>query len=321
MSQIGLVLGGGGITGASFQIATLMALEMACDWEASEADLVVGTSGGAYVAALVRSRRLDLDSLVRPGEDRRAVAERIRRQVFVPEPGLSMARWLRHGVIPSLRRPGISAIMGSPARYSPRGIAAWVREQVGDMADGWPPEPTVITAYDLSERGRIAFGSVTAPMVGIAEAVAASSAIPLLFHPYSIGGRAYVDGGVASGTHLDLVLRSSRPLDLIIVIVPMAAETGRNRAWPHERLLDRVGRRSLEQEMAQVAAEWPDTDMLVLCPPPAVLMEMRPNPMAAEAAIPTFVRILSAMKRKLAEHDVWEVLHRHLTAPRTEAVL
>lgn len=320
MSRIGLVLGGGGITGASFQMATLMALERACDWEASEADLVVGTSGGAYVAALVRTRRLDIDSLVRPGKGRRAVEERIRRQVFVPEPGLSMARWLRHGVIPSLRQPGVTAIMGSPARYSPRGIAAWVREQVGDMGDGWPPQPTVITAYDLSERGRIAFGSVTAPMVGIAEAVAASSAIPLLFHPYSIGGGVCRRrDGVGDSSRSRPGERTAPGPDH--VIAPMAAATGRNRAWPHERLLDRVGRRSLEQEMARVATEWPDTDMLVLYPPPAVLMEMRPNPMAAEAAVPTFVRTLSAMKRKLAEHDVWEVLHRHLAAPRTEAVL
>lgn len=115
-----------------------MALELACEWQASDADVVVGTSGGAYVSALVRSGRLDLDSLVRPGDDRRAVAERIRRQVFVPDPALSMSRWLRHGVLPSFRRPGVTAIMGSPARYSPRGIVTWVREQVGEVADKWP---------------------------------------------------------------------------------------------------------------------------------------------------------------------------------------
>lgn len=318
MSRIGLVLGGGGVTGASFQIATLMALELACDWEADEAELVVGTSAGAYVAALVRTGRLDVDSLVRPGEDRAAVAARIREQLFLPQPGLSMGRWLRYGVLPSFRRPGLTAILGSPARFSPQGIAGWVRHQVGKGADTWPDRATVITAYDLICRSRVAFGSVAAPEAGLADAVAASSAIPLVFHPHSIAGRAYVDGGVASGTHLDLVL-ASPALDLIIVIAPMAAEAARQGAWPHERLLDGVGRRALEEEMSTVEAHWPGTDILVLTPPPGVLETMRPNPMAVEAAVPTFVRTLKSMRRELAEPMVWDVLDRHLASRSPDA--
>ncbi|MFP3913877.1 MAG: patatin-like phospholipase family protein [Actinomycetota bacterium] len=312
MSRVGLVLGGGGITGAAFQIASLMALELACDWEASRSDVVVGTSGGAYVASLVRSGKLDLDSLVLPHEDPDQVAERIRRQIFVSAPGLHLGRWVRNGVLPSLRQPGVTALMGSPARYSPRGIAGWVREQIGVGADTWPERPTVIAAYDVSGRRRAGFGSVSAPEASLADAVAASSAIPLLFHPHVISGRAYVDGGVASGTHLDLVLGSVDPLDLIVVIAPMAAEEGRSGAWPHERLLDRVGRRSLRDEKAAVLSAWPHTEVLVLRPPPAVLAVMRPNPMAPDAAVPTFARTLIAMKRQLAETHTWGVLTRHL---------
>lgn len=314
MSRIGLVLGGGGVTGASFQIATLMSLELACDWEADQADLVVGTSGGAYVASLIRSGCLDLDSLVRPGEDRAAVAARIREHLFLPQPGLSMGRWLRYGVLPSLRRPGLTAVLGSPARYSPEGIARWVREQVGEGADRWPNRATIVTAYDLTARSRVAFGSVTAPEASLADAVAASSAIPLVFHPHSIAGRAYVDGGVASGTHLDLVLAGPTPLDLIIVIAPMAAEAARRGAWPHERLLDGVGRRALQEEMGIVGEHWPGTDIVVLSPPSSVLDAMRPNPMAVEAAVPTFTGTLKAMRRKLAEPVVWETLVRHLAS-------
>lgn len=315
MSRIGLVLGGGGVTGASFQIATLMALELACEWEPDQAEMVVGTSAGAYVAALVRSGRLDLDSLVRPGEDRVAVAARIRGHLFLPQPGLTVGRWLRHGVLPSFRRPGLTAVLGSPARYSPQGIADWVREQVGEGADTWPEQATLISAYDLAARDRVVFGTVAAPEAPLADAVAASSAIPLVFHPHSVAGRSYVDGGVASGTHLDLVLASPGPLDLIIVIAPMAAVSPRGGAWPHERLLDRVGRRALEEETTLVEAHWPGTDILVLSPPPSVLVEMRPNPMAVDAAVPTFVRTLKAMRRHLAQPDVWRILERHLMAP------
>lgn len=314
MARIGLVLGGGGITGASFQIGTLMALELACDWDAEEADVIVGTSGGAYVAALVRAGRLELDSLVRTHEDPSSVADRIRSHIFHADPRLEVGRWLREGLLPGLRRPGLSLLMGSPARFGSSGLVRWVQEQVGEHAHAWPAAPTVVTAYDLAARCRVAFGTVAAPEVSLADAVAASSAIPLVFHPHTIDGVSYVDGGVTSGTHLDLVLGSDSPLDLIIVIAPMAAERSRRGAWPHERLLDRVGRRSLSEEIELVTSRWPDTDVLVLQPNPAVLAVMRPNPMSATAAVPTFVETMRAMKEELARPEIWEVLERHLVS-------
>jgi hypothetical protein len=39
-----------------------------------------------------------------------------------------------------------------------------------------------------------------------------------------------VDGDVISGTYLDLVLGSEEPLDLVIVLAPIAAETPRRGA-------------------------------------------------------------------------------------------
>ncbi len=58
-----LVLGGGGLLGAMFQIAALSALEEA-DPRQTEFDLAVGTSGGAVVAALLAAG-------LRPAELRR----------------------------------------------------------------------------------------------------------------------------------------------------------------------------------------------------------------------------------------------------------
>ena len=314
MSRVGLVLGGGGITGAAFQAASLMAIELACGWDPNSAEVVVGTSGGAYVSALVRSDRLDLDSLVRDGDESGDVAERIRRHVFVKQPGVKVGQWLRQGILPSIRRPGVTMLMGSPARYDASGVADWVEAQVGDAAYSWPTRSTVITAYDLARRDRVAFGTVEAPDVTLADAVAASSAIPLVFHPYDIDGRSYVDGGVASGTHADLVLGAPEPLDLVIVVAPLAALHDRSGAWFHERILDRVGRRSLEEEIDILHQHWPETDVLVIRPTPLVLEAMRPNPMAAEAAVPTFIRTMAAMKKYLAQPHIWNVLERHCCA-------
>lgn len=306
------MLGGGGVTGGAYEMATLMAIELATGWNPNHAEVVVGTSGGAYVAALLRNDSLTLDSLVRSGEDRSDVADRLRRHIFVKDPGADVGRWVRHGLLPGLRRPGLTLLLGSPARYDAGGLADWVDDSIGHNAPPWPDQPTVITAFDVATRDRVAFGTVDAPDVHIADAVAASSAIPIVFRPYVIDERAYVDGGVASGTHADLVLGSRSALDLVIVIAPMAALEDREGAWFYERVFDRVGRRSLDEELAIVEAKWPDTDVLVLRPAPQVLEAMRPNPMDTDAAVPTFIRTLASMKRKLATTEVWGLLERHL---------
>jgi NTE family protein len=310
--SVGLVLGGGGVTGAAYEMAALMAIELATGWNPNHADVVVGTSAGSYVAALVRSERLVLDSLVLAGETREEVAARIASRLFVKRPGVHVRRWVRHGILPGVLRPGLTLLLGSPAPFHAGGLADWVREQIGPDAEEWPTRPTVVVAFDVAARRRVAFGTVEAPDLPLAEAVAASSAIPLIFRPYEVEGRVYVDGGIASGTHADLVLGANEPLDLVIVLAPMAAEEARQGAWLHERVFDRVGCRSLEEEVALIRSTWPHADVLVMRPSPAVLAAMRPNPMDAKAAVPTFIRTLTAMKRTLARPEVWSVLSRHL---------
>lgn len=320
MSSIGIVLGGGGVTGASYEMAALMALELATGWDPRNADVIVGTSGGAYVAALVRSGRLDLDSMVQRHEDREAVADRISGHLFARDRRVRLGRWMRHGILPGLRRPGLTMLLGGPAAWSTDGLADWVREQCGPAAESWPERPTIITAFDVAGKRRVAFGTESAPDVALAEAVAASSAIPVLFQPRSVGDRLYVDGGVVSGTHADLVLGNPTPLDLLIVIAPMAADEERDGAWFYEKVFDRVGRTALGSELTRIHEEWPETDVVVLRPSPAVLAVMRPNPLDPDAAVPTFIRALMAMRRKLADPEVWAVLERHLVGtPRRRA--
>lgn len=312
MSSIGIVLGGGGVTGASYEMAALMALELATGWDPQKADVIVGTSGGAYVAALVRSGRLDLDSMVKRHEDRQAVSDRIAGHLFARDRRVRLGRWMRHGILPGLRRPGLTMLLGGPAAWSTDGLADWVRDQCGPVADSWPKAPTIITAFDMARKRRVAFGTESAPDVALAEAVAASSAIPVLFQPRKVGDRLYVDGGVVSGTHADLVLGSPEPLDLLIVIAPMAADEERDGAWFYEKVFDRVGRTALGSEITRIHEEWPETDVVVLRPSPAVLAVMRPNPLDPDAAVPTFIRALMAMRRKLADPEIWAVLDRHL---------
>lgn len=306
-------MGGGGVTGASYQMATLMALELATGWNAQSAEVVIGTSGGSFVTAILRCGRLSLDSIVQRHEDRDAVADRISSHLFNRRPGVHVGTWVRHGLLPGLRRPGLTMLLASPAPYEASGLADWVRSQCHESSDGWPDLPTIITAFDVKAKRRVAFGTEGAPNVGLADAVAASSAIPLVFRPWEINGSVYVDGGVVSGTHADLVLGRGKPLDLVLVIAPMAADQDREGAWVHERVFDRVGRTALQTELAMIRQAWPQVEILTLTPSPQVLPAMRPNYMDPTAAVPTFIRTLIAMKRRLAAADVWDVLDRHLT--------
>ena len=311
------MLGGGGITGAAYEMAALMAIEMATGWDANQSEVIVGTSSGAFVTALVRSHALGLDSLVLPEDERSDVTQRIRNHVYTRGAGVGMGDWVRHGIVPGVRRPGLTMFLGSPAPYQAGGLAEWVTAHVGETAaSGWPSQPTAIVAHDMRAGARVAFGTASAPEVGLSDAVAASSAIPLVFRPYQIGSGLYVDGGVSSGTHADLVLGSPRPLDLVIVLAPLAAETQRKRARFHEKMFDRVGNRSLGEEVAAIEEVWPHCDVVVLSPSPSVQNASRPNPMDPAKSVPTFMRTLIAMKRTLAHPEVWARLDRHLGAPR-----
>ena len=307
------MLGGGGITGAAYEMAALMTIRLATGWDPNQADVVVGTSGGAFVTALVRNDALTLDSLVLPTDDREAVAERIRNHVFTKNAGVHVRNWLRHGLIPGIRDPGLTLFLGSPAPYHASGLTDWVKSHIGEArGETWPVKPTAIVAFDLMRRRRVVFGSESAPEAGIAHAVAASSAIPLLFRPYPIGNGLYVDGGVASGTHADVVLGAGKPLDLVLILAPMAADVSRKRARFHEKMFDRVGQRSVSEEIALIRGAWPDCDVVTVSPSPSVQNAMRPNPMDASRAVATFMRTLISMKRTLARPEVWDRLDDHL---------
>lgn len=290
----------------------MFAIEMATGWDPNSADVVVGTSAGAYVGALVREDALHLDSIARPTDTDVDIAMRIRSHVYRRAKVNGFGRWLRHGVIPGLRRPGLTMMLGCPAPYDPAGISDWLAEQAGPGVDGWPPRPTVIVAFDISAKKRVAFGTHEAPEVTLREAVAASSAIPVLFHPYEINGSAYVDGGVASGTHADLVLGNPEPLDLVIVLAPLAAEKTRNGAALYEQLLDHAGWQRLSEEVELIEQAWPDSKVLVLRPGEDVLSVMRSNPMRSDAAVSSFIGSLESMHGMLSHPSVWSILETHL---------
>ena len=64
------------------------------------------------------------------------------------------------------------------------------------------PRKLFIVAHDLDAGERAVFGQGELADVPVARAVAASSAIPILYAPVEIDGRDYVDGGIGDvGAH------------------------------------------------------------------------------------------------------------------------
>jgi NTE family protein len=309
------VLGGGGITGAAYEFAALMAIRMATGWNANDAEIIIGTSAGATVAGVARAERLTIDALTGGDHSRAEYVEHMSGFLLRRCRPSGFGRWLRHGVLPGLRRPGLELTLGGPALFDPEGIADYVESLAGPVAHEWPDRPTLITAFDLTERRLVVFGTEDAPPVPLRVAVAASSAVPMVYQPVEIEGRWYVDGGVASGTSAHLVFEhAKRPLDLILIVAPMASEQGRENARFYEGMFDRLGAESLARELEIIEATWPETDVVVLRPSDDVLAAARPNPMSVEQTIPTFLRTLAFLRRKLAEPDTWDVLAKHLVS-------
>ena len=230
MGRIGLVLGAGGTAGHAFHSGVLAALEESTGWDPRGAEIVVGTSAGSIIAALLRAGvggpDLLAQTLRRPvGPEAQAVFARAGRRGGGPLPRPGAASTGRGPSAASLLlrpwgvRPGAMVAAMLPAgKVSTEVVAAGVRNVYGDT---WPDRPTWICAVRL-DRGRlVVFGRSGSPRASMADAVAASCAIPAYFAPVEIGGVRHVDGGAHSVTNADLL--AGLGLDLVLVSCPMGS--------------------------------------------------------------------------------------------------
>jgi NTE family protein len=155
------------------------------------------------------------------------------------------------------------------AGWLPRGFISTgpIRELVEGFVPGhWPGHPSFwAVAADYSSGKRVAFGRGDAPTTSAAAAVAASCAIPGFYHPVSVAGRRYVDGGICSTSNLDLMCGAD--LDLVVCLNPMssvAPVAGGSPADRFGRLMRAAAGRRLAHEARKLRRE--GTDVLVLQP-------------------------------------------------------
>ncbi|MGQ0576023.1 MAG: patatin-like phospholipase family protein [Pseudonocardia sp.] len=291
--RVGLVLGAGGVLGSSWMVGALGALQALVDRPLGELDLVVGTSAGAVLGAALRCG-VSIDELIdhqagRPVDrlpDMRTL-ERESGDGFppVPLPWVGSPRLLvQAAMAPCAVNPVVAASALLPVGRARMGslvrLVDALQARLGVTADRWVPgAPLWVVAVDYDSGRRTVFGRAGGPPSSVAEAVLASCAIPGWFTPREIGGRRYVDGGVASSTSVGLLARpSAPPLDEVYVLAPLASRAYDVPLDPlaaAERWVRRVITHWLDGEVARVRAT--GARVTVLTPGPADLHAMGGN--------------------------------------------
>lgn len=235
--RIAVCLGGGGVTGAMYEVGVLAAIEEHCP--ELTYDLVVGASTGACVATAlaggtpaVRMYRALLDPSddffplrrhhlmkLDLGEMRRGfrtVTRTLRRLAgTVTESPLKRQSWHEVDRLWDSLPAGLFTMDAFEQFFfdflTRRGIA----KRFEDL-----PAELLLVANDLDEGQRVVLGqSGDLQNVPIAKAVSASMAVPMLYAPVRLEGRDLVAGGVGEAGHVDLAV--SRGCDVVLMINAM----------------------------------------------------------------------------------------------------
>ncbi len=295
------MLGAGGVLGGAWLVGMLRALHLELGWEPASADVIVGTSAGSVMGALLAggvtaegllpasARILDGGIGEQPDADPEWILFEVAAQATyrfaaqTPRPlpgslGLCLAGILR----PSLQTP-VRLISG----LAPKGLVPTepIKNTVRRApSTEWPVRPACrIVACDYDRGQRVVFGAPDAPSAALPDAVAASCAIPGYFEPQRIGGRLYVDGGLHSMSNLDLL--AGEDLDLVVCLNPMSSVDRPWRWGPLHQLTAALGRLAhwqLRHEAEQVKTG--GAEVVLLEPTGRDITAMGPNLMDAARA-------------------------------------
>jgi predicted acylesterase/phospholipase RssA len=239
-SKSALVLGGGGFTGGVYEIGALRALDLlAVNRTVNEFDVYVGTSAGSFIASMAANgvtpeemmrvvnqqvptpfRDIDLGTLLRPN-----YLDFAKSAALMPLRMLGIARTLAS----NLRSVSMMDIVVGlaeglpPGVYDGSGIEGYLGDVLGDLdrtADfRLLGRELYLPATDLDTCERVVLGDEGWEDVPIPTAVAASTALPMVYKPVDVKGRHLVDGGLRSTTNLDVAVEHGAKL--VVVINPL----------------------------------------------------------------------------------------------------
>lgn len=234
-----LVLAGGGIMGAAYEIGCLTALDrlFAPTFSTRRFDIYVGVSAGSVVATLVANRispaalfRAITNNEINVFNFRRADIYQLDIREILASCG-SICRNL-YRIFRNYRRSGwkfsLVDVLHILQEQFPAGLFSLepmqnylcqAFRQAGVRDDFHLIRPELyIPAIDIDRGERIVFGSEGFRDVHICQAITASCAVPIFFRPHQVGGRYYIDGSVGRVAHIDIAIEQGAKL--IVVVNP-----------------------------------------------------------------------------------------------------
>ena len=300
------MLCGGGITGLTYEIGALRALDdLLVGSTVNDFDMYVGTSAGSMIGALLANGITPTEMAL--GVEGSNEMLRTPTAWGLYRPNLSEVAdrllklpWLVQEIVWELvKRPGKLNpvdVLGMLSPLLPSGIFAntelvrflervLIREGLSDDFRRIEPELHIV-ACALDSGQRVVFSRFNKRAhVPVSMAVAASSAIPILFKPVRIDGVDYVDGGIKGISAIDVAV--DRGATLIVAINPIVPIDTRNlrppagvRALVGDHLAD-LGMRGVYNQVFRgmlhdglldhvrlVRHDHPDVDILLIEPRP-----------------------------------------------------
>jgi NTE family protein len=204
-----LVLGGGGVTGIAWEIGVLSGL-LSAGVDLRNADVVIGTSAGAYVGAAYASGYEIEELLAEQLETNDA-------EVATAASEATVAEWLGAFRAGGINRAKVGAEFGKIAKAHPEPILLERRRAAVEarlVVRKWPATLRV-TAIDAETGELHVFDSQSG--VALLDAVSASSAVPGVWPLERINDRAWIDGGMVSTANT----RLADGCDRVLVVAPM----------------------------------------------------------------------------------------------------
>ncbi|MGH2968427.1 MAG: patatin-like phospholipase family protein [Solirubrobacteraceae bacterium] len=350
-SKTALVLGGGGFTGAVYEIGALRALDLlSVNRTINEFDVYVGTSAGSLVGALTANG-------VTPEQMMRVVND----QVPQPFPNINLDNLLRpnyrefvaKGVKLPLHLAGVVRTLGrnlgsfslvdlviALADALPSGIytGAGVEEYVHAVLSGEGRSDDFrelacelyLAATDLDTCERIVLGAEGWDDVPISSAVRASTALPMVYEPHRVKDRELVDGGIVSTTNLDIAVEAGAKF--IVVVNPLVPYVndftkeiptlfGTRTRRVSDMGFPKIGYQTFKllayQRLHEMAEGWqeryPGVDIVLIEPEPDDELMFQTNILNYNSRIAVARHGFHSVTQKLAAgYDEWrEVAQRH----------
>jgi predicted acylesterase/phospholipase RssA len=294
-SKTALVLAGGGVAGAVYEIGALCAIDdLLTTLSVNDFDIYVGTSAGGLIASCLVNGITPRTILASLEGSIHGIEQLEPQHLFSFNLSDTLSR--------SMRLP--SALFATLRQLISEGSHASVLEIFETLAVGLPPglydnmplhhylhdvlsqagrtndfrelkKELAIIATDLDDGERAIFGQPPLDHVPISLAVCASAAIPLLYWPVRIDGHDYSDGGIRGTASLDLAIE--RGASLIVCINPMVPFD--KRSYAHNSPLSnegvqRIGNQvfrtfvhaGLHYHLKQIRRRHPEIDIILIEP-------------------------------------------------------